>query len=276
MLPHLSAEADARIFLHDFEGGTLGLVQQLRNTASAVFADRLMVVDVGGDVIGTGQEANLLSPLADSLTLAAALSSGIPTSLAVIGPGTDAELTEEAVIERLKHLGAKAPGHVTPADVQRCEQVLSWHPTEASGLVASSALGERGAVEMRRGQRPTPLTEHGRDVLLVERPRLEDFPLAIALAPTASLPESLEVIERMAVNEIAYETDRAAHLRARGRRAPVPIQQIAETARKNGATHITTRRLVEQADLTLPPDDASLRQFELYARRVGGLWELAP
>ena len=64
------------------------MARQLRDLVDALSADTLTVVDVGGDVVARGDEPNLLSPLADSLTLGAALSTEIPTRLAVLGPGT--------------------------------------------------------------------------------------------------------------------------------------------------------------------------------------------
>lgn len=245
MLPRLAAEADARIFMHDFEGGAQGLADQLRSIATAVGADRLVVGDVGGDVVATGSEPNLLSPLADSLTLAAALETGVPTTLAVIGPGTDAELAEDEVSAQLARLGADNAGRISPEDVNRCKGLLTWHPTEASMLVAAAATGQRGAVEMRRGGRPIPLTAKGRETWLVESPALNDFPLAKALVSTKSLLEAINVIEGLTVNEIAYERAKAARGNAHRHSAPRLASDVASEAIANGATHITTRRLEE-------------------------------
>lgn len=274
VLPRLSADTDRRIFLHDFDGGAHGLATQLSNLASAADVDRLVVVDVGGDVVGTGEERNLLSPLADSLTLAAALASGLPTSLAVVGPGTDAELTEQEVTDRLSSLGGHVAGLVAPPDVERCAAILDWHPTEASALVAASALGARGAVEMRRGRQPTALTAHGCEVWIAEHPRLQDFPLAAAVAPSLDLDEAIAAIEQLAVNEIAYERRKAAQLDSTPRQEPRPIHQVVAQALRSGATHITTRRLLEQTGLSATPDAAVLDTLDSPSGRIGGLWEL--
>src|SRR5699024_3682182 len=77
MLPRLAAETPARIFVHDFHYGAHGLADHLRRLVNALDADRIVVVDVGGDVVASGAEATLLSPLADSLTLAGALLSEV-------------------------------------------------------------------------------------------------------------------------------------------------------------------------------------------------------
>lgn len=273
VLPRLTEHPDARIFLHDFEAGARGLASQLRGLAEALSADRMLVVDVGGDVVATGQEPNLLSPLADSLTLAGAIESGIPTSLGVIGPGTDAELAESEVIHRLADLGAKVAGRVLPGDAERSAAVLAWHPTEASALVAASALGARGAVEMRRGRRPTPLTEHSCDVWMIEAPRLPDFPLADAVAGTHDLGEAVNAIERHAVNEIAYERAKAASSSSPAEMSRT-ARQVATAAINNGATHVTSRRLMEQMGVDHSDEQQLMRQLTTPASRVAGLWHL--
>ena len=272
MLPRLAAEVDDRIFLHDFKEGARGLAEQLRRLARDVDADRLVVVDVGGDIVATGKESGLLSPLADSLTLAAALSTGLPTSLAVLGPGTDAELSQPDVIQRLDELGAQPVGTVDKSDVKRVSHVLTWHPTEASALVAASALGARGAVEMRRGKHPTPLTETSATIWLVA-PNLQDFPLADAIAQTTRLDEARRLLAALAVDEIAYEEEKAARMSTPAPNTQKHISTIAREARLKGATHITTRRLLEQLNLDAPKHDPALRLLA-QSRSPSGLWDL--
>lgn len=275
MLPRLAGEADARIFLHDFEGGAKGLAARLRNLAGVLAADRLVVVDVGGDAVATGEEPNLLSPLADSLTLAAALSSGVPTSLAVVGPGTDAELNESEVLDRLRSLGATALGRIVPDDAERYSQLLTWHPTEASAVVAASAFGERGAVEMRRGSQPTPLTAQGSEVWVLKTPQLVDFPLARGIATSGSLAQAVDVIGKLAVNEIEYERAKARQVADRSGGPGIrPLEQVVIEALEAGATHITTRRLLEHTGVRSREDIPDLPGFPGAMTRVGGLWRL--
>ncbi|MFC7595777.1 DUF1152 domain-containing protein [Terrabacter sp. GCM10028922] len=274
MLPRVTAEVDARIFLHDFNDGVRGLTQQLRALATAVDADRLLVVDVGGDIVSTGTEPGLLSPLADSITLAAALSTGLSTSLAVLGPGADAELSEDDVIARLNQVGGRHEGNITLPDVKPIRPILTWHPTEASALVAAAALGARGAVEMRRGRRPTPLTEIGAEVWLIKTPRLEDFPLALAVAHTEHLDQARRILATLAVDEIAYEEDKAGRLRATVEAHPKHVSTIAAEAIGKGATHITTRRLLEQLNVAALDDDPVRGQLAASSSRFAGLWDL--
>lgn len=274
VLPRLAYEADARIFLHDFEGGAKGLAEQLRHLVAALEVERIVVVDVGGDVVATGVEPNLLSPLADSLALAGALATGIPTNLAVVGPGADAELTEHEVLERLSAVNGQRVGEVSAPDVECCGDILDWHPTEASALVAAAALQARGAVEMRRGRAPTPLTERGSGIWVVAEPRLASFPLANSLVSTLDLQSAVEAMDRLSVNEIAYERTKAAQLLSSTPSPGRSVSATIEDAIRNGASHITSRRLLEQLGVPRSADQFQLDALASQAKRVAGLWIL--
>lgn len=274
VLPRLADEADARIFLHDFEGGAQRLAAQLKHLAKALRVNRIVVVDVGGDVVATGDEPNLLSPLADSLTLAGALATGIPTSLAVVGPGTDAELSEDEVLERLHDVGARQLGQVALSDVELCADVLDWHPTEASALVAAAALRARGAVEMRRGRAPIPLTKRGSEIWIAEEPRLGSFPVAASLVSSPDLQSAVDAIDHLPANEIAYERAKAEHLLSPTLSSSHSLLETAEEAIRNGASHITSRRLLEQLGVARSADKAILDDLRSHAERVAGLWDL--
>lgn len=247
MLPRLAAETPARIFLHDFERGAVGLAHQLCQLAESLDAHSFTVVDVGGDVVARGDEPSLLSPLADSLTLAACLRTGIPTRVAVLGPGVDGELSAEAVTARLEALGATRIGTVGADDARALEHVLSWHPTEATMLVAASALGVRGSVDMRRGLEPVPLTEQSADLWTAERLGPKTLPLAYALTETGSLDHAEGLMRQIAVNELDYERERAVTMRQRQAPSFESLDRFAKGRIEAGATHVTTRRLREAA-----------------------------
>lgn len=245
MLPRLARETHARVFVHDFEGGATGLAAQLSDLAERLGADRLTVLDVGGDVVAQGDEPTLLSPLADSLTLSAALAVGLPTTLAVLGPGVDGELSEDQVIQRLHRIGGRRVGSLTRTDADEHAHLLTWHPTEATAIAAAAAADVRGAVAMRRGGIPTPMTRRSAELWTVDTPRLEDFPLAEALASAGNLDQVEQQMRSHAVNELDFERQKAA--RPAGTTANQPLRQIAAEATAQGASHITRRRLAELA-----------------------------
>lgn len=266
MLPRLAGDIDARLFVHDFTGGAIGLADHLRSLAQALEATSLTVVDVGGDVVARGNEPRLLSPLADSLTLAASIQTGLPVRLAILGPGADGELTAGEVTQILRRLHAERVGPITPADVEALQDVLGWHPTEATTLAAAAAIGRRGSVDMRRGLDPVPVIDDSADVWLLDTPRLDDFPLAAALAQTRSLASAELIMRNTAVDELDYERKRAA--RHHTRPPTESPSAMAKASLDRGASLITTRRLLEATHSDLP-------HFE-DARVDGlGLWSLA-
>lgn len=267
VLPRLAETGGARIFLHDFEGGAVGLGVQLQQLATSLDADNLVVVDVGGDMVARGQEPELLSPLADSLTLAGALEAGIPTSAVVLGPGADAELPEGEVLGHLGGINANVAGRITTDDVRDLGAVLSWHPTEASALVAAAAMGLRGAVAMRRGRAPVPITPRTAEVWRISHPNWQRFPLARALQETDSLAAAERVMRAVAVNEIDFErrilSDRASQ------RPSATVSQLIADMQAVGATHVTNRRMSQ----TLGGQDLSATEASLGSRSVR-LWSL--
>ncbi|MFD7075994.1 DUF1152 domain-containing protein [Nocardioides sp. NPDC059952] len=266
VLPRLAGDLDARLFLHDLADGAIGLAQQLQHLARALGADSLTVVDVGGDVVARGDEPGLLSPLADSLTLAAALRSGLPVRLAVVGPGVDGELPAEQVIAILGGLGGTHVGTLGTADVNRVGDSLGWHPTEATTLAAAAARGLRGAVEMRRGQTPVPVSEASATVWRLDVVQTHDFPLAEALIETRSLGSAETIIRGITVDELDYERRRARERREIPPRT-VTAADIANASLARGASHITTRRLLEATSGDVPSYES--------ARFDGlGLWAL--
>lgn len=265
VLPRLAGDVDARLVLHDFSGGAVGLGRQLAHFAHALGVEALTVVDVGGDVVARGEESGLLSPLADSLTLAAALAVDLPVRLAVLGPGVDGELSAEQVTAILRDLGATRAGELVAAGVDRFRDPLSWHPTEATTLAAAAAYGLRGAVEMRRGHTPVPVTEDSAAVWLLEDLEARDFPLAQALMDTHSLGGAESIMRSIAVDELDYERRRA---KQREEQAPTIVAaDLARAGLARGASHITTRRLLEATSGDVPSYEAA--RFEGL-----GLWAL--
>lgn len=243
VLPRLAETSGARIFLHDFEGGAEGLARQLQRLASALDVEKFVVVDVGGDIVARGPEPDLRSPLADSLTLAAALDTDIPTSVVVLGPGGDAELPEGEVLRLLAAIEGEMVGHISPDDVRTLAPTLSWHPTEATALVAAGAGGLRGSVAMRRGREPVPVTDRTPEVWVVSHSTFASFPLALHLQGTKGLSDAEKVMRATSINEIDFERMVAEESSSQRSRKPLP--EVISELTSVGATHITARRLFE-------------------------------
>lgn len=266
VIPRLAETSRARIFLHEFDGGVVGLGDQLQRLSASLGVDRLVVLDVGGDILARGSEPTLKSPLADSLTLAAALRTGIRTSVVVLGPGSDAELPEDEVLRLLEMLEGEMVGQVNSSDVKYLERVLSWHPTEATALVAAGARGVRGSVAMRRGREPVPVSDRTPEVWVVPHPAFGLFPLAGRLQGTTSLSEAEDVTRACAVDEIDYERKVATEIPSRRR---MLLPDVISEMKAVGATYVTTRRLME----SIGPQGLALVAKETH-RQEAALWPI--
>lgn len=82
----LARRTSARFVLLDPSGGAVGIGAQISELVDRFEADSVVLVDVGRDVAAHGTEPTLLSPLADSLVLAAMADIALPATVAVLGP----------------------------------------------------------------------------------------------------------------------------------------------------------------------------------------------
>src|SRR3954451_8188441 len=164
LLPRLRRNLGYQQFLLDPRAGVSGLVTQLQALEALLNGPReVWLVDVGGAVLATGAEAGLRSPLCDALTLAATSRLGGAPRLLVAGPGLDGELTPTEVQDRLRQSSATLIATLVPPG-ENVRTVLEWHPTEASALLAASADGIRGRVEIRDAGTPIDLTPQSAQV----------------------------------------------------------------------------------------------------------------
>ncbi|MFL6294256.1 MAG: DUF1152 domain-containing protein, partial [Actinomycetes bacterium] len=79
--------------------------QQLVQLIEKFPFESVVLVDVGGDVLATGVELELRSPLADALSLAALADFPLPVHVAVAGLGLDGELSQSYASSRSVSLG---------------------------------------------------------------------------------------------------------------------------------------------------------------------------
>lgn len=250
-LPRLAAELPARLLLLDPADGTYGLAHQIAAAAAYFHLEEVALIDVGGDVLTTGADPGLRSPLADQLALAACVRTGIPTRLLVTGPGLDGELPLSTIHQRLDHLEAERLPSLTEVDVAAIRGVFAWHPSEASGLLAAAANGRRGLVEVRDTGDHVELTDDTTALFALEATRVAPHTPAAHLGDATSLAEAEQIVlERTGISEIAYETRKAARLHNRPAHVPTTsdlaaIDQHAADANHRGADFLSTRRLTE-------------------------------
>ena len=250
------------LVLLDPTDGAAGLRGQLAASMQAIDADALVVVDVGGDVLATGEEAGLRSPLADALVLAAAHGLSPDGRLWVGGPGVDGELTAECVESRARAIGGAALPPF-PSDVAALAlPVLRWHPSEATALFVAAAQGVRGLVDIRSGGMPVQLGEVSSCVYACGVENAFDVsPLANSVAGSRTLLDAEQgVIGVCGISEIAFETRKAGAAKLRDGYSPGMLDDIrayGAEALGQGITFATFRRL---AELIRVRDHASIRR----------------
>ncbi|MGW7195831.1 DUF1152 domain-containing protein [Streptomyces chryseus] len=279
-LPRLAAELPHTIALIDPRHGAEGITRQLEDLVTRLRPTSIDLLDVGGDVLARGDEPTLKSPLGDALTLAACCQVNAPVRLLVAGPGLDGELSHEDLRGTLGPLVHT----FTATDTDPISQVLEWHPSEATGMLAAAARGVRGTCEVRDAGLPIPLTDESPTLHEVDLDEaVSRNELARALMSTTNLDEA-ETLSReiCGFSEIDYERNKALWLKEQRPTkldAESVLPQLAEfeaEARSRGVTHTTFRHLTEILNLSGSQRD-ELRRLLINSRPeryAAPLWSL--
>jgi hypothetical protein len=144
--------------------GPEAVAHGILDAARKLGADLLIGIDVGGDAITQGNEPGLMSPLADSIMIAAfaRLESEIPSIIGLFGFGSDGELTNEELESSMKLIlkegGVLGSWGITHGALKKLEEVIAVVPTEASRLPALYAKGEFEETTIRSGTRNVSLS----------------------------------------------------------------------------------------------------------------------
>ena len=145
--------------LVDVSYGPRRVLEGIADAAEKLGADLVAGVDVGGDVLGFGDEEGLMSPLADAVMTAALyrLSFRMSAVMGVFGFGSDGELTGEE-LERSLAAVARGGGMLgswgISADTLRLmEKAVEEIPTEASRCPVEYAGGGARRFSIRGGSR---------------------------------------------------------------------------------------------------------------------------
>jgi hypothetical protein len=166
---HMAGFLGEETVLVDVTVGSAMLADGLGAAAAELGCDLLIFVDVGGDVLGHGDEPGLASPLCDAVMLAAAArlgdAQGAPVLGAIFGPGCDGELTPDEVLERVAEVaaagGLAGARGLTPAVAERLAAAVEVVPTEASAQALRCFRGELGTASIRGGRRTVELSPVG-------------------------------------------------------------------------------------------------------------------
>ncbi|HET6829708.1 MAG TPA: DUF1152 domain-containing protein, partial [Solirubrobacterales bacterium] len=194
----VAAHLGRPVALVDVNGGSAAIGSAITSLATGLDCDLVVLLDVGGDVLATGAEPGLSSPLCDAVMLAAA--AHVPERLAVaacaFGAGCDGELTTTEVLTRVAALGRERAwtGTLSPHPDAATEVVAlaGEVPTEASLMAARCVLGEIGTVPIRDGRRTVELGPVGALAFLFDARRAlgPATPLADLVRAAASIEDA--------------------------------------------------------------------------------------
>ena len=252
----LATHTDARFFLLDPSDGVAGLRRQLDALAQYVSASAITLVDVGGDIAARGDEPNLLSPLADSMALAAVAGLPVGSEVVVAGPGLDGELPEAYVRSQMGTAGHHQQ-RVSSSDAKNYVAALDHHPSEATALLSAAAIGIEGKAEIRDSAALVPLGAASADLLVASCGAiLANNSVASSLAPTRSFAEAEQVTRAICGRtELDHERAKAAAAKHQVRDDPPSdeirrrIEAYRSAAARRGADLVSFRRLTEAIGL---------------------------
>lgn len=255
----------ARFVLLDPHGGAMSMRQQLVQLIEKLPFDSVVLVDVGGDVLATGVEVELRSPLADALSLAALADFPVPVHVAVAGLGLDGELSPSYASSRSVSLGGTVFARLGVQDIEPWYSPLAQLPTEATTLLAAAALGVRGRAEIRDNADSVSVIDESADIYLLPISNvLAGNQLAQKLVATRSLVEAEDaVVSICGRSELSYERQKAAKLRSMATPTVTEMRRRLEdywaSSTERGITLATFRRVTEVMKLTRY--DAALIRF---------------
>jgi hypothetical protein len=198
--------------LVDLNEGVQGVIRGLNDVIEKLGLDLFVGVDVGGDVLASGEEKGIKSMLADSMVLAAMVNLEVPAILGVFGCCTDGELTFEEFIKQVGKIseygGLLGARGLTPEDVEVLDLIIPKTKTESSALAVRAAKGFRGEVEIRGGLRKVSVTPVCAITFYFD-PRVvfeRISKVAKDLVPTRTLEEAQTVLDRAGLpSELTFE-----------------------------------------------------------------------
>ena len=183
------------------EFGVYGVVECLHELVASGFK-YVVALDVGGDILASGYEESLWSPLADSLILAAV--SKFNSLVAVLAPGADGELPQDYVMSRISEVMSKG-GYAGALGLWKehtglYEKVLPGTRTEAGRVPYEALLGHLGTKSIRKGTRSIQITPLSPLIFLLRTNAvLQLNKLAQELKKTRSLADALKTAEELGV-----------------------------------------------------------------------------
>jgi hypothetical protein len=218
LLPRLARELRREFYLLDPRRGAVGMRRQISSLVRHERVDSVCVVDSGGDIVARGDEAELRSPLADSLVLAATDGLGVPVHVLITAIGLDGELSPDYVRDTVTRVrGDIDIDCVSEVDVTGYATLSSWHPSEVNGLLIAAARGFEGTVEIRDAGVPVHVSAANVTVHRCDNDALiAHNHLTKSMIESTSLADAeRSLLQHRDYSELMYQRNRAPEYRSR-------------------------------------------------------------
>ena len=256
--PQIARVAEAlgveAVFL-DASKGAWGISQGLREAAEALGVEAVIALDTGGDMLAAGCEDELWSPLADAISLAGTIDSGLPAIVAIHAPGADGELPAEKVLEYISILASRRALLETTGlrliDAEYISKIMDKVHSEASKIPVRAMLGEYGTITIRQGTRKVHVSPLQTATFLLDAEKVYEWsPTARQVQGTRGIGAASQLLNRLCiVTELDLENE-LNRLRGRTSSQPVPLEELRRTLR---------RKLITQG--CQPPPCPTRRQY---------------
>jgi len=202
----VAAYLNAPVFLFFLSGGSRQFSQGILEAIRCTDSDLVLFVDGGGDSLAVGDEPGLISPLADSLSLAAAkrLTHSGAVLWAVSGLGCDGELTLRELQERVSLLssskGVLGAWGLTETALRDLRFLRREARSDVTALMIESAEGRVGPRDLRQGTRKGETSLLGSLTLFFDPSVVfRHSPIAKAVHRTMTVESSNRALHRVGV-----------------------------------------------------------------------------
>jgi hypothetical protein len=196
------------VYICDMDGGVEGLYRSLYNLSNYLGIDEIVALDVGGDILASGYEDDLWSPLADQITLSTIYKieerTGLETLLALASPGADGELDRSYVLDRISMIsrggGYRGVFSFDVGDIDMLQEIFDGVVTEAGRIILDALNGFIGWKVIRGGTRKVYIDIISTLIFLLDTKVLYDYSsMAKAIRDTDSIEEANEILIKMGI-----------------------------------------------------------------------------
>ncbi|WEU39770.1 MAG: DUF1152 domain-containing protein [Candidatus Odinarchaeum yellowstonii] len=190
--------------LIDITRGVEGVRVGLEDFCRKFSVNLVVGVDVGGDVIASGYEKGLRSPLTDAIMLAALKKLSVNTIIGVFGVCCDGELKLHEISDRLAKIYSEGGfiGAIPLSfnDIEIMREAVKYVKTEASRLPILIAEGRTGETSIRGGSRIAELTFFSIFTYYLKTDTVyKNNMMAQKISNSKSFLEAYEILEKIGV-----------------------------------------------------------------------------